>query len=198
MAENQETKLTAWGDESILSSADPPLYLLAASVFEGDARAAIETLESVKPAGAAKLHWRNMTDKQKANSIEAISTIGHQTAIVVASPLKGIKQERARRKCLVSMLIKLEEMGVSTLFLESRQNALDKRDRDCLMYARRANAVKAIDVEHVRGENDARLWLPDQVLGAYGENLRALDRAHRWAKTWAKVMESVEVLNIKL
>lgn len=198
MTENQKTELTAWGDESILTSADPPLYLLAASVFEGDVQAAIETLESVKLAGAAKLHWRSMTDKQKANSIDAISTVGHQTTIVAASPLKDIKQERARRKCLVSMLIKLEEMGVSTLFLESRQNALDKRDRDCLMYARRANAVKAIDVEHVRGESDARLWLPDQVLGAYGENLRALDRAHRWSKTWAQVMKSVELLDIKL
>lgn len=198
MVENQANGLSAWGDESILISADPPLYLLAASVFEEDVCAAIETLESIKPAGAKKLHWRSMTDKQKAHSIEAISTVGHQTTIVAASPLRGIKQERARRKCLMSMFVKLEEMGVSALYLESRQDALDKRDRDCLIFARRANMVKTIDVKHIKGEDDARLWLPDQILGAYGENLRALDRTHRWSKSWAKVMENVDVLDIKL
>lgn len=198
LSEATETTKIAYGDESVLLVADPPLYLVGASVFTADADAARRTLEGVKPKGASKLHWRSMTDPQKADSVAAISSLGHQTTIVAASPLNGVKQERARRKCLESLLIKLESEGVDTLVLESRREALDKRDRDCLLYARRSNAVHTIDIAHVVGEEDALLWMPDQILGAYGEGVRGLKAAGRWAEDWRKVMESVELVDVRL
>ena len=198
MAETTENKTVAYADESVLLSADPPLYLVGASLIKGDQESAIEALEQAKSKGAVKLHWRSMTDSQKAHSVAAISSIEHQTTIVAASPLVGVKQERARRKCLESLLVKLEGMGVDVLTLESRREPLDGRDRDCLLYARRANAVRSIDIAHVVGADDPRLWLPDQILGAYGESVRQLKAAEKWEDDWKSVMESIEVLGVKL
>ena len=198
MSEENQNESIAYGDESVLLAAEPPLYLIAASILKSDEKSAIQTLVQAKPKGAIKLHWRSMTDAQKANSIAAISAIEHQTTIVAASPLVGIKQERARRKCLESLLIKLESLGVDVLTLESRRELLDGRDKDCLFYARRAKAVQSIDIAHIAGEEDPRLWLPDQILGAYGESERKLKAAEKWANDWSQVMESIEVLKVKI
>ncbi len=161
MSEASENNIVAYGDESVLLAAAPPLYLLGASILKGDQRSVVEALERIKPKGAAKLHWRSMTDAQKAESVAAMSRARHQTTIVSASPLVGIKQERARRKCLEALLAKLETLGVDVLTLESRREPLDGRDRDCLLYARRAHVVQSIDLAHVAGQDDPRLWLPD-------------------------------------
>ena len=53
--------------------ADPPAYLLAATVFTSET--GLERLERVKPKSAAKLHWREMTDAPKRASLEAIAGI---------------------------------------------------------------------------------------------------------------------------
>lgn len=197
MSANKKSNTMAFGDESILLSTNPPLYLLGASILGGDESSATKKLEQAKPKNASKLHWRNMSDRQKADSLAIISNIDHQTVLVEAAPLKGIKQERARRKCLETILIELESRNIVQLLLESRQDRLDKRDKDCLLYARRAKAISTIDVAHSRGSDDARLWLPDQILGAYGENKKA-NADTRWLEHWEQIRDKIEVLKISL
>lgn len=196
--ESKTQTIVAWGDESILMSAAPPLYLLAASVFKDFPDSATKTLENLKPKGARKLHWRSMTDAQKAKSIKAIAAIEHHTTIVVGSPLVGVKQERARRKCLELLLMELESLGVSKLIMESRQELLDKRDVDCLMFARRTKSISRIDLAHVLGEEDSRLWMPDQILGAFGECARRPEKSPTWSDAWKKTIEHLSIKNLDL
>ena len=48
MSESNEKKTIAYGDESVLLVADPPLYLVGASVFNANADVVRRALERVK------------------------------------------------------------------------------------------------------------------------------------------------------
>ena len=198
MNEANETLKIAYGDESVRVSSTPPLYLLAATVLADEGSHGLEALEKLVPKGAKKLHWRDMTNRLQSRSLAQISSMEQTTTIVVASPLDKIKQERARRKCLARLLVCLEETGVEKLVLESRKDELDKRDRDCLLYLRRSNAIWGIDIEHVPGDEDPRLWLPDQILGAYGDVLSESGHFKKWVDKWESMADDVEVIEIGL
>ena len=55
-----------------------------------------------------------------------------------------------------------------------------------------------IDISHIAGQEDPRLWLPDQILGAYGDIAKGLEAAKKWASCWNQIMKSVEVAEINL
>lgn len=198
LGEREAKKTIAWGDESVLLSAKPPSYLLAATIFVGNEQDAIQALMALKPKGARKLHWRSMTDNQKLTSMRTIAAIEHQTIVVIGAPIKGIKQERARRKCLEILLIELQKRDINELTLESRQERLDKLDRDCLMFARRANSIGNINLTHLRGEDDPHLWLPDQVLGAYGEHMRPTDNDIMQRVLWNEIARQISIVKLSL
>lgn len=120
----------AFGDESICISAPTPSYLMAATVLpEG---CDLAEFFALKPKGAAKLHWRELTDQVRKESLTQLASIGGQTTLVVASPLPRKKQERGLRKCMEILLPELERAGVNTLILESRVLQLDGKDIDML------------------------------------------------------------------
>lgn len=78
--------------------------------------------------------------------------------------------ERARRKCLERLLPLLEtEYNVDTLVLERREISQDRNDIRFIDGLRSRRFIGPIRVELCAGETDARLWLPDQLLGAYGD-----------------------------
>ena len=79
-----------------------------------------------------------------------------------------------------------------------RKDDLDKRDRDCLLHLRRSKAVSTIEMEHVPGEDDPRLWLPDQILGAYGDAISETGHFKKWIKNRESVSGDVEVIEIGL
>ena len=174
--------------------ADPPAYLLAATVFTSET--GLERLERVKPKSAAKLHWREMTDAPKRASLEAIAGIEQATVLVAAAPLPRRKQERARRKCLEALLPELEARGVGKLVLEARDESKNGKDIELLMSLRRKGGVKVIDVVHMRADDEPRLWLPDQVLGAYGDVLCGSRGCDKWRDAWFGISRQVEVVNV--
>ena len=45
MSEESQNESIAYGDESVLLAAEPPLYLIAASILKSDEKSAIQTLE---------------------------------------------------------------------------------------------------------------------------------------------------------
>lgn len=162
--------ITAWGDESIRTrDVDTPLYLLAACISGKDASDVQQSLGSIKPKHAKKLHWRDMRDSLKRKSIDRIHSMDDTHVIVVGTPLERMRPDRAREKCLQRLLFQLSQMNVSTLILESRAPSQDKRDVAALFHLQRSGACLGMRVEHLPGDKDARLWIPDQVLGAYGD-----------------------------
>ncbi|KAB8288519.1 hypothetical protein [Bifidobacterium avesanii] len=160
---------TAWGDESIRHKGMPlPSYLLCACIVE-DPDQARNTLMRIKPRNAGKLHWRQMTTRDKSASMEAIASLDTLSFIIVAEQADGVNDERARRKCLERLLRLLEAQGITMLTLESRTPIQDKRDRQYVAYLHTNHTLHAIKLSHAIGADEPCLWLPDQILGAYGD-----------------------------
>lgn len=183
----------AWGDESIRSKADPPMYLMAA-VIQCAPSDDMGAIESLKPKGARKLHWRHMSRSLQLASARAVGKAGIPAVVVVASPMDGRRTERARRKCLEALLSGLEERGVDMLVLESRGAERDANDRRFLAGIRGAGLARRIRLEHRPGESDPRLWAADQVLGIIGDKLAGDVRDADLA--WSLIRGNVEVISI--
>lgn len=163
----------AWGDESIRQSADgQSMYLMGACVCDSGEADVRRVLGTVKPKGAPKLHWRDMKRTLRNRSIDAIDAMSLSHVVVAAVPMSDwTNSERARRKCMEQLLPVLEnEYGVDRFVLESRDKDQDKRDIRLVDALRSRKFVSDIRIDLKRGEEDARLWLPDQLLGAYGDS----------------------------
>lgn len=120
---------------------------------------------------AHKLHWRDMGDKAKIQSMDAVAAIGASHSIVLGCTLSWAAEclptsKRARRKCLELMLTHLETLGVNRHSLESRGEAKDEADIMLLQSLRRKGICERITLTHEESYRDSRLWVPDQVLGA--------------------------------
>ena len=181
----------AWGDESIRVSAPNPAYIMAATVLPGGCD--FSRLAQIKPKTSGKLHWRELTDKIRREALREVAAIGGQTMIVVATPLPKKKQERGRRKCLEVLLPALEEAGVDTLVLESRILQLNSKDIDMLDALRVRHAVSRIGIEHAHADEEPSLWVPDQILGAFGDDLCG-DVRDTWRQPWEEIRPSLTVL----
>lgn len=169
----------AWGDESIRQrDVEAPMYLMGACICDDDEDFIRSVLGDVKPQRAKKLHWRDMRRSVRKESIKTIASLSLEHIIVLAMPMNQWNTiERARRKCMESLLPLLEnEYKVNSFFLESRDAAQDKRDVRFVDAMRSRRFIGKLRVELMPGDRDARLWLPDQLLGAYGD-ARAGDHA---------------------
>ncbi len=162
----------AWGDESIRTKGlDQPVYLLAASrVLTGEPRAR-ELLTALKPKHARKLHWRDMDTPHRALAITAIATLDAAHTIIVGTRTTPAKTERARRQCLERLLPLLEQDGVTTYCMESRGAAKDRLDLNFRNALRKTARICNIGVTHAPASEEPLVWIPDQVLGAYGDML---------------------------
>ena len=187
--------MDAWGDESVRVVCDPPVYLLAATYGAGGGEVDASALEALRPKGAAKLHWRDMTDRARARSIGAVAALGASHTVVVGCDISRRGQERARRKCLEAMLASLESIGVTRYVLESRGSGRDAGDVGLLQSMRAKGMCRRIDLAHEVGSSDSRLWVPDQVLGAYGD-VRSGVAKRSLKEAWNALAPSVEAIEI--
>ncbi|WP_234883505.1 hypothetical protein [Bifidobacterium longum] len=159
---------TAWGDESVRKSNVPEsMYLMGACVCDLDEDFTRSRLNTVKPRNASKLHWRDMQPKLRFKAIDAISGLGLTHVIVAAIPLGDWNTaERARRKCLETLLPVLErEYSLDRLVLERRDKAQDARDIRFIDALRSRRFIDSIRVDLVAGAADAT------SLSAPGERL---------------------------
>lgn len=185
----------AWGDESIRISAPTPTYLMAATILREGADTS--RLEAIKPKGAAKLHWRELTDRLRRESLEAVAGLEGLTVMVACSPLPKKKQERGRRKCMELLLPELEARGVGLLTLESRVLQMDRKDIDMLQALKSKGAVPDMRLSHAHASDEPRLWVVDQVLGAYGDWLCDDDAPRKWGNAWEEILGRLTVLETR-
>ena len=75
--------------------------------------------------------------------------------------------------------------------------AADARDVEAAERMRAVGAISSIRVEHA-GTEEHGLWLPDQMLGAYGDALCGARGSSAWAAAWERAFASVDVLGVKL
>ena len=196
--ENTFDNNTAYGDESIRMAGDPPFYMLGVCSLKNACEADLNALATIMPPGAKKLHWRDMSQGLQRQSLALLANIDCFDLVVVASPLDGKKQERARRKCLEALLPLLEERGVARVVLESRGSASDKLDINYIKYAKGSRTIRTINVGHASGANEPRLWIPDQIIGAMGDYITQTGNWRYWRKEWEKINPSIERIDIPL
>lgn len=188
----------AYGDESVRMVGDPPFYMLGVSLMGADSVPELERIFASVPGDARKLHWRQLSRRKQRDSLRALAGIERTDIVVVASPLSGRKQERARRKCFEALLPTLEKRGVERLVLESRRPGSDKFDLDYIAFAKGSHLVESIRIEHEYGADQPKLWVADQVLGAMGDYLTRTGEWRYWEDEWKAIAGSVERIDVGL
>lgn len=174
------SKTQAWGDESIRTARVPePMYLMGACVGDFDELTVRTAFNELKPSNAKKLHWKDMRPITRRKAIRTMRTMAMTGIITLAAPIsRWNTSERARRKCLEIMLPLLEhEYMVEQFTIEGRDIAQDKKDIRFIDALRSKHYIDALRIHITRGDSDARLWLPDQMLGAFGD-LHSLEMPH--------------------
>lgn len=184
----------AYVDESMRKLPDGTAYLLGATVFKDGPEAVISALLPLKGKRAKKLHWRDMGRKSQVDALRILGSSSIHTVVVVAEGISVKRQERARKKCLEALLISMERDGIFELVMESRHQKQDKEDVACAGYLRSAGAIRTIRISHELGRQNPRLWVPDLILGAYGEALSADSTLPQdWQDAWKSVERLVTV-----
>ena len=196
MNETTTNATTAYGDESVRMAGNPPFYMLGVCMLEDTDSIDFEKLAKMMPPESKKLHWRDMSQGLQRKSLELIAEINRVDMVVIASPLNGKKQERARRKCLEALLPKLEERGIEDFVLESRGATSDKLDISYVKYAKGSKLVKSISISHATGFEEPKLWIPDQIIGAMGDYMTQTSNWSHWKQEWEAISSQIEQVNV--
>ena len=131
--------------------------------------------------GDPKLHWRDLPDPQRLRVRRTLAAVESLHVVVAVTPANEIRDRRARGLVLRQMIRTLTiDYGVARLILEAQDPASAKKDLAVLLGERRHLEYLGLDprMEHARGSEVPRLWVPDQVLGAFGA--RHLGRPEYW------------------
>ncbi|WP_369370898.1 hypothetical protein AB1046_19230 [Promicromonospora sp. Populi] len=168
--------LHAWVDESMqMPSRDRDgLYLLAAAVASPTACDPMrDNLRGLLLKGTRRLHWRDESAPRRAKIASAIAEHDLVHVVVVGAPIDAKKQERARRLCLERLVFELGMLDVSRVWLESRTQSLNTRDRRMFaaLHAKQAMPA-ALHIDFALPTDEPMLWVADAVAGAVGQARR--------------------------
>lgn len=188
---------SAFIDESLIQAgASGRVYAMAAYLcLDAPTDVADEVSDRLVPfqRNGQKVHWRELPDDRRLEVCRVLAGADSLHLIVATSRTDGMRPERARRLTLRRLLEELATTyGVDLAVLESRGPKADKRDRDLLQSVRPAMAAIGVGIrmEHRRGTEAPRLWVPDQVLGADGARRRG--REEYWNALTATGRVSVD------
>ncbi|MFC3761831.1 DUF3800 domain-containing protein [Tenggerimyces flavus] len=147
---------------------DPGTYIFAATLVE-DAHAdeVREAMDALRPPGRRKLHWYDLSGRNRLAVIKTIVELPALHVAVVRSVLPPERPDRRRRKCLNRLTHELENRRVTHIIAEAREPKNDLRERD---YLNRLRVTGVVDEElrlvHQRGQLEPLLWAADAIAGA--------------------------------
>ncbi|WEV68270.1 hypothetical protein OZX72_04655 [Bifidobacterium sp. ESL0769] len=159
----------AWGDESIRTQdTRPSRYVIGVSICNLEESTVRLKFREAKLLTGRKVHWHDMTPNEHRRSVSLINSLKLQHITVSAEPLLDtMRPERARRKCLETLLPILEnQFGITRLFMESRSAKQNKEELEFIRVLHSKLFVRKLRYELLPGDKDSRLWIPDQILGA--------------------------------
>lgn len=79
------------------------------------------------------------------------------------------------------------------MILESRVLQMNKKDVEMLQAMRAKHVISRIGIDHAFADEKPNLWIPDQILGAYGDSL--CGNMHKtWKEQWEKIKEDTKIL----
>lgn len=188
--------LTAFVDESARHRLDEStsVYALAAVIVDDRGLAAVaEAMDGLRYRKNAQVHWRLERTERRPRIIEELASLPFSGVVTVCLHRTGVRQERARRFCLDALLTELTNRAVDKVIMESRNAALDDRDRAVLTALRRGGAIRpAMDVRWALPTEYPPLWAADCVVGVATGWLAGEDRF------WRRIEHRVEVLGVDM
>nr|WP_255375877.1 hypothetical protein [Saccharomonospora sp. CUA-673] len=133
---------------------------------EDDVREVLQRLRGPRRR-VGKLHWNEMNESQKHRAAKEIGGLEGFHVVAVGAPVPQQRQERARARCLSTLLFELHSYGAERLIMESRSKELNARDVKAFVGARyQLPKGTSFRVEHVPGPDEPLLWAADVVAGA--------------------------------
>lgn len=163
----------AFADESFREApGGAGYYIVAAAVFEPHALdEARDTLRTLHGGRVGKLHWTQMKPVDQLRVARELAKLEALHLVTVGAPVPERKQDRARARCLRTLVFELHGYGVTHLVMESRTRQLNARDVDTVK-ASRFDLPKGTTfrIEHIRGGAEPALWAADVVAGAVRAN----------------------------
>ncbi len=157
----------AYVDESEPSGdRDHTVYVLAAVIVAAAERERVgEAVRLATPERERKLHWYGALRAQRLTWLDLLRRAVQ--IIVVRYEGAAARAERRRRYCLERLVWELEQRDVRLVVLESRGRAADDRDRSMFDALRRRGTGRDMRHEHVSGNAEPLVALPDIACGAH-------------------------------
>ncbi|MGW2091841.1 hypothetical protein [Promicromonospora sukumoe] len=96
----------------------------------------------------------------------------------MGAPIDPKRQERARRQCMERLVFEMGTLAVSQVWLESRTQSLNERDRRMFAALHAKHAMPTdLHIDFALPTGEPMLWVADAVAGAVGQARRgaALD-----------------------
>ena len=158
--------LTAYIDESQHVTGVGVYVVAAVVILDDEAQQIRDQVRSATPRGR-RFHWRTEERRERDNMLNILAALPPQSVrAYAAQPCPSDKTERARRKCIESLLLDIHGSDVRALVLESRQERNDKRDREVLAHFARIGLVAGeVTYRHERPQAEPLLWAADAVAG---------------------------------
>ena len=82
--------------------------------------------------------------------------------------------------------------------MESRFPSADAKDVSLYRSLKRKGAIEAIGIDFANPATEHRLWIPDQILGAYSDTVTGLPSSSTWEEEWRALESAIMVVNIDL
>jgi Protein of unknown function (DUF3800) len=155
---------TAYVDESY--DLTNGFYLLCATVVRlGEAEQIRDALRALR-YGSRKLHWQSERHPRRLDLAKSIGSFGADHLVVVGRA-KRLRAERARRKCMETLLAELDQRQISIVIFEERQGRNNQRDMELVAACRRKRLItQRLGVDFGAAGSEPLLWLPDIACGA--------------------------------
>ncbi|GAA3003259.1 hypothetical protein [Actinokineospora diospyrosa] len=159
----------AFADESYFGTDQAGHYIFAAVFFaRSKCELASEAMLGLRTRNhPGKLHWHDMTDRQRLHAARTLASIDGEHVVAVGAPVPQETQERGRAKCLERLVVELHGLGVAELCVESRSRRLNDRDVDVVRGAKyKLHKGARFTIAHSPGSKEPLLWAADILAGA--------------------------------
>lgn len=183
-------------DESIVARhvCEPGAYVLAAVVADPLTSDPVrDKLRDLVLRGKDRLHWRDEQPRRRDRIAQTIADGDFVAIVTIGTPMRNSMQERIRSLCLEHLLLELQELGISQVWLESRSESSNRNDlravRDLVGHRMLDREVR---VSFRRPLDEPMLWLPDAVAGT-------VTAAHRGEARWLQMLgPMVTLIEVKV
>lgn len=155
----------------------PGRYLMCSVVIEPNRLGELRrTVRHLLLPGQSRLHFKKESVRRRRELATALLGLGLDVSVFESRSELGRNEAEGRALCLAAIIEDIQARGTgATLILESRHHQ-DVDDYGVIDRARRSKPP--LTYEHVDGDHDPLLWLPDSfawLVGARGDWRRRVE-----------------------